>query len=89
MLRQVEVGARVYALYLLEAEWHLELDVGGRVGIVGQFLMVVVAVFLVTHAEGLVPFEAPFFPLLEPLELLAGAHEELHLHLLELAHSGI
>jgi len=33
------------------------------------------------------PLEAPFFPLSEPFEFFAGAHEELHFHLLELAHA--
>ena len=46
-----------------------------------------VAVFGISEAEGLVPFEAGGAPVVEPLHLLAGANEELHLHLLELAHT--
>ena len=74
-------------LNLLEAERHLELDVGGRICIVGQLLMVVVTVFIITQPKSLVPFQACLFPLFEPLQLGAGAHEKLHLHLLELAHT--
>ena len=33
------------------------------------------------------PFQASLFPFLEPLHLLARTNEELHLHLLELAHT--
>ena len=53
----------------------------------GEFVVVVVAVFFIAEAESLVPFEAPFLPLAEPCELLARAHEELHFHLLEFAHA--
>ncbi len=87
MLRQVEVGARVYALHLLESERHHELDVGGGVGVVSQLLVVVVAVFLVAQAQVLVPLQTHLAPIVEPLHLRAGAYEELHLHLLELAHA--
>ena len=75
------------ALNFLESERHLEFDVGGRIGVVGEFLMVVIAVFLVAEAEGLVPAETEFLPFLEPLHLGTGANEELHLHLLELSHA--
>ena len=74
-------------LYFLEAEGHKEFDVSSGVGVVGQFVVVVVAVFLIAHAEGLVPFKTPFFPLREPFEFLAGTYEELHFHLLEFAHT--
>ena len=49
--------------------------------------MVVVAVLLVAEAESLVPAQAQLLPVLEPLELLARTNEELHLHLLKLAHA--
>ena len=87
VLGQVEVGAAVDALYLFESEGHEELDVGSGVGVVCEFLVVVEAVFVVTEAECLVPFESELFPVGEPLHLLAWAHEELHLHLLELTHT--
>ena len=87
VLREVEVGAGVYALNLLESERHLELDVGGGVGIVGKLLVVVETVFLIAETESLVPFEASLAPCVEPFELLARTHEELHLHLFELAHA--
>ena len=84
---QVEVRAAVDALELLEAEREVELDVGGGVGVVGQLLMVVEAVVLRAHAEVHMPLHAGFLPLGEPVELCAGLDEELHLHLLELAHA--
>ncbi len=87
MLGEVEVGAGMDTLHLLEAERHAEFDVGGSIGVVGQFLVVVEAVLFVAKAEGLVPFEAAFLPGLEPFDFLAGSHEELHFHLLELAHA--
>ena len=87
MLRQVEVGAAVYALHLLEAKWHEKLDVGGGVGIVCQLLVVVEAILVVAQAQGLVPLQAGLLPELKPLHLLAGTHKELHLHLLKLAHA--
>ena len=54
VLREVEVGARVDTLHLLEAKRHVEFDVGGGVGVVGELLVVVVAVVFVAHAERLV-----------------------------------
>ncbi len=84
---EVEVGAGVYALQLFETEGELKFDVGGGVGVVGQFLVVVVAVFLGGNAQGEVPFEAFLFPVAEPLHFGAGTDEELHFHLLELAHA--
>ncbi len=87
MLGEVEVGAGVDAFHFLESERHLEFDVGGCVGVVGQLVVVVIAIFLVAHAESLVPLQAPLFPVFKPFEFLARTHEELHLHLLELAHA--
>ena len=87
VLREVEVGAAVDTFHFLEAEGHQELDVGSGVGIVGQLLVVVEAVVVVAEAQGLVPLQAGFLPGLEPLQLGAGLHEKLHLHLLELTHA--
>ena len=87
MLAEVEIGARVDALHLLEAERHLELNVGGSVGVVSQFLVVVITVFLVAQAQSLVPCQTSLAPVVEPLHLVAGLHKELHFHLLELAHT--
>ena len=42
---------------------------------------------IVAEAQGLVPLQADFLPLLEPLQLGAGLYEELHFHLLEFAHA--
>ncbi len=87
MLAQVEVCARVDSLHLLEAEGHLELDVGSRIGIVSQLVVVVEAVLVGTEAERLVPLHAECLPVLEPLQLLTRCHEKLHLHLLEFPHA--
>ena len=87
MLTQVKVGAAVDTLHLLETERHFELDVGGSIGVVGQFLVVMETVFLVTQTEGLVPTQTLLTPIVEPLQLLAGTHKELHLHLFEFAHT--
>ena len=87
VLRKVEIGTAVDTLYLLEAEWHLELDVGSSVGIVSQLLVVVVTVVLVAHTESLMPSKANLLPILKPLHLSTWLAEELHLHLLELTHT--
>ena len=87
MLAQVEVRTAVDTLYLLEAERHLKLDVGSCIGIVSQFLVIVVTILLVAQSQSLVPFQTGLFPFLEPLHLFARTNEELHLHLFELAHT--
>ena len=87
MVAEVEVGAGVDTLELLESEGEVELDVGGGVGVVGELLVVVEAVVLVSHSEYLMPLHAGFLPLLEPFHLGAGLAEEFHLHLLEFAHA--
>ena len=87
MLAQVEVGAAVNTFHLLEAEWHLEFDVGSGVGVVSKLLVVVEAILLIAHAQSLVPFQTRFLPLLEPFEFIARAHEELHFHLLKFTHT--
>src|SRR3712207_4980737 len=87
MLRQVVIGAAMNALNLLKSERHLKLYVGCSIGIVRQLLMVVVAIVLVTHAKSLMPGQSMLLPVLKPLHFSAGLAEELHLHLLELAHT--
>ena len=87
MVAQVEVRAGVNAFDLLEAEREVVLDIGRGVGIVRQLLMVVETVAGVAEAQRAVPCHTGLLPCLPPLHLLAGAHEELHLHLLELAHA--
>ena len=87
MVAEVEVCTRVDTLNLLEAKRHKELDVGSGVGVVSQFLMVVVAILLIAEAKSLVPFQAGLLPFLEPFKLIAWTHEELHFHLLELTHT--
>ena len=53
----------------------------------GEFVRVVVAEaqVLLADAEVLVPVEALLYPVPVPVVVVAGLHEELHLHLLELA----
>ena len=87
MVAQVEVRAAVDALELLETEREVELDVGGGIGVVGQLLVVMEAVVLRAHPQVHMPLHAGLFPLGEPVELRTGLDEELHLHLLELAHA--
>ncbi len=77
----------MYTLHFLETEWHLELDVGGSVGIVSELLVVMVAILLIAETESLVPAKTELLPVVEPFHLCAGAHEELHLHLFELTHA--
>ena len=87
MLREVEVRTRVDTLHLLEAERHLELDIGSGIGIVSQLVVVVETVVLCTEAQSLVPLHTGLLPFREPLQLRARLYEELHLHLLELPHT--
>ena len=87
MVAQVEVGTAVNAFQFLEAEGEVELDIRGGVGVMGQLLVVVETVIIGPHSQVYVPFHAGFLPLFEPVQLGAGLDEELHLHLLELAHA--
>ena len=80
-------SVREWMLDLLEAEREVVLDVRGGIGIVGQLLVVVETVVVVAEAQGAVPGHAGLLPTVPPLHLGARAHEELHLHLLELAHA--
>ena len=67
VLREVEVGTRVYAFHLFETEGHAELDVGCGVGIVRQLFVVVETIVLSTKSQCLMPFHTRFFPLVEPI----------------------
>ncbi len=53
----------------------------------GQLVVVVEPVVVVAEAQRAVPCHTRLFPLLPPIHLVARAHEELHLHLLELPHA--
>ena len=89
MVAQVEVAAVVDALELLPAEREAVLDVDRLLGVVGQLVGRVLAQPqpLGRHAVPLVPRLAPGQPEVERLRCgVTGAHEVLHLHLLELAH---
>ena len=89
MLGQVVVGAVRHAPQLAPAEGEQELEVGGRLGIEGQLLGLVVpqAQVFFFDAQAQQPVLAERAPVVEPLQVLAGLAEELQLHLLELAHA--
>ena len=75
------------AFHLLEAERHAEFHIACGVGVMGQFLMVVEAVVFCAEAQSLVPCHTGILPGFKPFQFGAGLHEELHFHLLELAHT--
>ncbi len=87
MASQIEVGARVDTLHLLESEGEIILYVGRRICVVGEFLVVVETVVVVAEAQGAMPSHTGLLPLVPPIHFGPGLHEELHLHLLELAHA--
>ena len=87
MLGQVEICTAVNTLYFLETERHQELNVCSSISVVGQFVVVVITVMVITEAQRLVPFQASSLPTLEPVKLCTRLHKELHFHLLELAHT--
>jgi hypothetical protein len=84
--RQVEVGAVVDALQLLPPEGELVLDVDGLLGVVGEFVgaVLVEPEALGSDPQRPVPRHPLLAPVLEPLVVGAGLHEELHLGLFEL-----
>jgi hypothetical protein len=87
MSAQVEIAPVVDALDLLPAEGKLVLDVEGRAGVVGELVGTVLVPLQPrrVEAEGAVPIHPPLPPALEPFRVGTRLHEELHLHLLELA----
>ena len=87
MATQIEIGTRVDTLHLLEAEWEVILHISCGIGIVSQLVVVVEAIVLVAKAQSTVPSHTGILPLVPPLHLGSGLHEELHLHLLELSHT--
>ena len=88
VLPQVVVGAIGDALQLSPAEREEVLHVGGRLGVVGELVLVVraQAQALWPQAEDLeVPAMAGLDPVAMPSLVVTGLHKELHLHLLELS----
>ncbi len=77
----------MYAFHFLEAERHLEFDIGSGICIESELFVVVETVVVCSETKCLMPFHAGLFPFVEPLHFGAGLHEELHFHLLELAHA--
>ena len=88
VVAQVEVAPVVDALQLLPAEREAVLDVDRLLGVVRQLVrrMLAEAQPGGRHAVPRVPVPAARQPLLEDARGIVGAHEVLHLHLLELAH---
>src|SRR5690606_30805334 len=84
---QVEVRAVVDPLELLPAERELVLDVVRALGVMRQLvrLVLVEPQPLTPDPQRRHPLHPPLTPVLEPLLVRARLHEELHLHLLELA----
>ena len=87
MLGQVEIGPVGHAPQFTPPKGETELEVGRRLGIVGQLLFFVIPELevFVPHSQGQQPLMAGVFPILEPLEVGARLAEEFELHLLEFA----
>ncbi len=85
MLGQVEVGAVVDTLELLEAHGELELDVVGVLGVMGKLLVVVPAELGGADSVFGIVAHPLFPPVFEEFLVVPGLNEELHLHLLKLA----
>ena len=87
MLLEVVVGALGDAFELVESPREQVLDVGRAGGVVRQLVGAVRTQLEMVPGDAVadVPIEALGAPVLEPARALGGRHEELHLHLLELA----
>ena len=82
---QVKIGAGSHAPQLAPAEGEEVFDVGGGVGIVGEFFLFVVTIAQVFlfQTQALQELLAFALPVVKPLKLGAGFAEELQLHLLK------
>ena len=49
--------------------------------------MIVITIACITEAKRLMPFQADFFPFLEPVKFSSRFYKELHFHLFELTHT--
>src|SRR5262249_27425400 len=87
VLAEVEVAAVGDPLELLPPDREQVLDVAGAAGVVRQLVGVVgpEAEVIGADAELRVPAETLLEPMIEPSLRVHRRHEELHLHLLELA----
>ena len=86
MLGQVEIGAVGNAPQLAPAKGEHELNIGGGVGIVGKFFLLMIPQPEVFILDTQIQQEvvAVILPVGEPLQIGARLAEELQLHLLEL-----
>ena len=89
MFFEIVVRAVGYAPKLAPTEGEQILEVARRFGIERKlgFVVVAYAQALLVKPERKQKVVAVFFPILEPLEILAGFAEKLHFHLLEFAHA--
>src|ERR1035437_7200340 len=87
MAAQVEIGAGMYSFHFLEPKRHFKFDISSCIGIMGQFIVVVEMVFLVSQSKGFVPLKAEFLPMFEPFHFFSRTHEELHFHLFKFTHA--
>src|ERR1044071_3993446 len=74
------------SLQFFETHREIELDIARGVGVVREIQVIVETIVIIAETEHLMPLHSLFLPELVPLHLLAGLHEELHLHLFKLAH---
>ena len=84
---EVKVGTGVDAFHLFESKGEFEFDVHGRIGIVGQLFVWVLAEFVSRCAQSQVPSHSGGRPLFVPFQFGARAHKKLHFHLLKLPHT--
>ena len=75
------------AFHFFKPKWKFIFNIAGFFGIVGQFYMIMVAVFFCGYTQTQMPLQARFFPVPVPFAFCAWANKELHFHLLKFAHS--
>src|SRR5699024_2793979 len=71
---------------LFKTNWKFKFDIAGFLGVMRQFYMIVVAVFIRGQSQAQVPFQSGLLPILIPFAFRAGTNKKLHLHLLEFPH---
>ena len=86
---EVEIGTVCDTPKFAPTEGEFEFEVGGCVGVVREFLGIVVTEFktLLFDAETQQPVFAELFPVCEPFEVGTGLAEELEFHLFEFSYS--
>ena len=87
MAPQIKVCAGVNALQLFKPKGKIKFNICCSIGIMSQFVVVMIPVLLVTHSKSLMPLKPYLLPFCKPLQFSTRFYEELHLHLLEFSHS--